>query len=99
MCSDDESEDEEADRNLPLLSQYMQSAGRSPQQLRRQQEERRQRAGSRSPGGEGRSPQGGEGAPASRSPLLGQVQEQGQASPLLSADLAMLGARQAGWLG
>ncbi|EFN55218.1 hypothetical protein CHLNCDRAFT_52598 [Chlorella variabilis] len=90
LCSDDESEDEEADRNLPLLSQYMQSAGRSPQQLRRQQEERRQRAGSRSPGGEGRSPQGGEGAPASRSPLLGQVQEQGQASPLLSADLAML---------
>jgi hypothetical protein len=36
--SEEDSEDEEAERNLPMLTQYMQSAGKSPQQLRLQQE-------------------------------------------------------------
>jgi hypothetical protein len=85
-----------------MLTQYMQSAGKSPQQLRLQQEERRQqqRGGSRSPGeGEQRSPgAGAAGAGAAEDvdgekaqPQLGQAQAQGQASPPLSADPGLLG--------
>jgi len=91
----EDSEDEEADRNLPLLSQYVQSGGgRSP--ARRQQEERRQ--------GVGRSPLGldGQGEAAgetpghdARSPLGGQPLASGpDGSPMLSADPAMIGEGQ-----
>lgn len=94
--SDDEgSEDEEAERNLPLLSQYLQSGGKSPQQLRRQ------RGASTTPGTGGRSPPGdgarqpGSGAVNGQSPLGEQASPAGpQASPLESADPRMLGERR-----
>ena len=88
----EDSEDEEADRNLPLLSQYVQSGGgRSP--ARRQQEERR-RGASRSPLGlDGQGEAAGE-TPGqdARSPLGGQPPASGpDGSPMLSADPAMIG--------
>jgi hypothetical protein len=84
-----------------MLTQYIQSAGKSPQQLRHQQQERRQQrvGGSRSPaeGGEQRSPEvGAAGAGGAEvvsgeeaQPQLGQAE--GQASLLLSADPGLLG--------
>ncbi|KAL4428417.1 hypothetical protein ABPG75_002506 [Micractinium tetrahymenae] len=92
LDSEDEgSEDEEAERNLPLLSQYLQSGGKSPQQLRRQ------RGASTTPGTGDRSPAGweaqqpGDGAADGQSPLGGQQSPAGpQASPIQSADPRML---------
>lgn len=88
------SEDEEAERNLPLLSQYLQSGGKSPQQLRRQ------RGASTTPGAGDRSPAGLDaqqtGGGVGQSPLGEQASPAGpQASPLQSADPRMLGARSA----
>lgn len=86
VCSDDESEDEEADRNLPLLTQYMQSAGRSPEQAQGKQQEGHRRA-SKTLGKEAGSPARAEDA----SPGLSAQPTQGTASPLQSADPGILG--------
>lgn len=92
VCSEDESEDEEAEHNLPLLSQYVQSGGRSPASARRAGA----RGASRSPAGAPGS--GGEADVGERSPgaLPGSggpslAQPGPDASPgLLSADPHLL---------
>lgn len=90
MYSEDESEDEEAEPNLPLISQYMQ--GRSPQQRQQAEERRRSRAAGESPpvgaehtAGAGRTA----GEPAGeRSPAPEQPPAD---SPLETADPGLLG--------